>query len=161
MRAVQPPPPVATSSLTHTLVACCIPTHYSSMIPAMNIPVLNAVDVFPVSFSSRLTVDMELDPEAEPHIISSLSEDHLLCLAVGRCVTIVQCEEDDNGAIPSSVLDDMIAIEFDKDIASVCWAATGSSLLVADVSGVLHFVTATTGDILFSHRVIPGIANAK
>jgi hypothetical protein len=119
-------------------------------------PIHSVVDVFPVSFTSRLTVDMDPNPGTEPYVISSLASNHLLCLGVGSCLTIVQCEEDQSGMVPPSVLDDMIDIEFEHDVATVCWDETGSCLLVADISGMLHFVTPTSGVIQFSHRVIPG-----
>lgn len=122
----------------------------------MLFPVHNALDVFPISFTSRLTVDMDPDPNSEPYILSSIASNNLLCLGVGSCLTLVQCEENESGVIPSSVLDDMIDIEFEHDIASMCWGSNGACLLIADVSGMLHFVAPSSGTILFSHRVIPG-----
>ena len=123
----------------------------------MHFPVLNALDVFPVSFSSSITVDMDPDQDAEPYIISSLSSNNFLCLGVGTCLSILKYEEDQNGSVPPAVLDDMVDIEFEHDIASVCWGTEGSCLLVADTSGIIHFVNPTSGAILFSNRVIPGM----
>jgi hypothetical protein len=124
----------------------------------MYFPVHNALDVFPLSFTSRLTVDIDPDADAEPYILSSLAANNLLCLGVGSCLTIVKYEETHlGGEVSPSVLDDMVDIEFEHEVASVCWGTAGSScLLVADVSGMLHFVTPSSGAILFSHRVIPG-----
>lgn len=123
----------------------------------MFVPVHNVSDVFPLSLTSRLTVDMDPNPDADPNIISSLSSTNLLCLGVGCCLTVVKYEESQGGIIPSSVLDDMIDIEFEHDVASLCWGSGGNCLVVADVFGMLHIVAPATGDILFSHRVVPGM----
>ena len=116
----------------------------------MHLPIHDVVDVFPVSFSSSLTVDVEPEPDVSPHILSSYAKNGLICIGVGKCLTIVDGREGPDR------LEDIVDIEFEHDIASITWDPEGSCLLVADKSGLLHFVTPTSGTILFSHRVIPG-----
>ena len=139
------------------------PSHDSRM----HSPIHSIAKVLPVEFKTRLTLEVEVEEQEQtgkkeidanddsPEVIAALSCKDVLCVGVDNCLTIVECKENDIGEVPSSALDNLVDIEFESTISTMCWDANGSCLIVSDLSGMIHFVGAN-GTILFSHQVVPG-----
>jgi hypothetical protein len=95
-------------------------------------------------WSNVIQVDQE---EANPKSIVYTSYGRgYLAVATGTVMTIATSA--------GTTFENVVDIELDNIIDSVCWGDSASCLIAADVCGSLHFIT-PSGELLFSHRILP------
>ena len=95
-------------------------------------------------WSNAIKVDQE---EANPNSIVYTSYGRgYLAVATGTVLTIATSAR--------TTFENVVDIELDNFIDSVCWGDNASCLIAADVCGSLHFIT-PSGELLFSHRILP------
>ena len=95
-------------------------------------------------WSNAIKVDQE---EANPNSIVYTSYGRgYLAVATGTVMTIATST--------GTTFENVVDIELDNIIDSVCWGDSASCLIAADVCGSLHFIT-PSGELLFSHRILP------